>query len=52
MTATHIVATCLGVAILFTIGVFVWQFTNPPPEMLSDEELDELDGPAPKLLTD
>jgi hypothetical protein len=52
MTATNIVATCLGAAILLTIGVFVWQFTNPPPDELSDEALDELDGPAPKLLTD
>jgi hypothetical protein len=40
MTASHIVATCLGVAILLTIGVFVWQFTNPPPDMPSDDALD------------
>lgn len=44
MTASHIVATCLGVAILLTIGVFIWQFTNPPPDTLSD---DAVDGSAP-----
>ena len=40
MAASHIVATCLGVTILLTIGVFVWQFINPPPDTLPDDALD------------
>ncbi|HEV8713362.1 MAG TPA: hypothetical protein VGX03_11095 [Candidatus Binatia bacterium] len=40
MTATNIVAACLGVAILITIGVFVWQFTNLRPDALSADALD------------
>jgi hypothetical protein len=44
MTATHIVAACLGVAILVTIGVFVWQLTSPQPDPLLD---DTPDGSTP-----
>lgn len=40
MTVTNLVATCLGVAILITIGVFVWQFTNPQADTLSGDTLD------------
>ena len=40
MTATNIVAACLGVAIVITIGVFVWQFINPQPDILPDVTTD------------
>jgi hypothetical protein len=43
MTATNIVAACLGVAIVITIGVFVWQFINPQPDIPADVAPD---GPA------
>ncbi|HKA54401.1 MAG TPA: hypothetical protein VKJ47_12145 [Candidatus Binatia bacterium] len=36
MTATNIVAACLGAAIIITIGVFVWQFINPQPDAPPD----------------
>jgi len=29
MTGMEIIATCIGVAILATIGVCVWKLTNP-----------------------
>ena len=29
MTGMEIIATCMGVAILATIGVSVWKLTNP-----------------------
>jgi hypothetical protein len=52
MTASHIVATCLGIAIVLTIGVFVWQFANLSTDALPDEDLNALNGSAPKRLTD
>ena len=29
MTGLEILATVIGVAILFTVGIFVWKLTNP-----------------------
>ena len=36
MTATNIIAVCFGVAIVITIGVFVWQFINPQHDIPVD----------------
>jgi hypothetical protein len=29
MTGMEIIATCIGIAILATVGLFVWKLTNP-----------------------